>query len=154
MRATVERTVTDHIPAPPGEVRAYYADLKNLAGVHPLIVSVNLISESVTDGAHETTYRIKDRVPVGFVTVPASYTAIMRVPAEGPVTSQAVQFPGIRLQARVSFDPVEGGTRLTESIQICAPRPLLGLTVRGAVAAHTEMLAGIRRHFRDITAGE
>ncbi|MGI9163109.1 MAG: SRPBCC family protein [Mycobacterium sp.] len=147
MSAAVDRTVTDHIPAPPDEVRAYYVDLKNLAAVHPLIVSVNLISDSATDGVRETTYRIKDRVPVGLLTVPATYTAIIRVPVDGPVTSLAMQFPGIRLQSRVSFDPVDGGTRLTESIRISAPRPLLGVTVRGAVAAHTEMLAGIRRHF-------
>ena len=34
-----------------------------------------------------------------------------------------------------------------KSIEIIAPRPLLGITVRQAVAAHKEMLAGIRRHF-------
>ena len=147
MRPTVERTVVDDIPAPPAQVRAYYVDLKNLAAVHPLIVSVNLISDSVIDGVHETTYRIKDRVPVGLLTLPATYTAVMRVSADGPVTSRALQFPGVRLQSRVTFDPVDAGTRLTESIRISAPRPLLGLTVRGAVAAHTEMLAGIRRHF-------
>lgn len=144
--------VVDDIPAPPAQVRAYYVDLKNLAAVHPLIVSVDVISDSVTDGVHETSYRIKDRVPVGFLTLPAIYTAIMQVPVDGPVTSRALQFPGVRLQSRVSFDPVNGGTRLTESIQISAPRPLLGLTVRGAVAAHTEMLAGIRRHFAQIRA--
>lgn len=142
--------VVEDIPAPPAEVRAYYVDLKNLAALHPLIVSVNTISDSVTDGVHETTYRIKDRVPVGLLTLPVTYTAIMRVPVDGPVTSRALQFPGVRLQSRVTFDPVNAGTRLTESIQISAPRPLLGLTVRGAVAAHTEMLAGIRRHFAQI----
>ena len=153
MRVTVERTVTDHIPAPPAQVRAYYVDLKNLAAVHPLIVSVNLISDSVTDGVGEATYRIKDRVPVGFLTVPTTYTATIWVPVDGPVRSRAVQFPGIRLQSQVFFEPVADGTRLTESIQISAPRPLLGLTVRGAVTAHTEMLAGIRRHFLEIQAG-
>ena len=150
MRPTIERMVVEDIPAPPAEVRAYYVDLKNLAALHPLIVSVNTISDSVTDGVHETTYRIKDRVPVGLLTLPVTYTAIMRVPGDGPETSRALQFPGVRLQSRVTFDPVNAGTRLTESIQISAPRPLLGLTVRGAVAAHTEMLAGIRRHFAQI----
>ena len=145
--------VVEDIPAPPAEVRAYYVDLKNLAALHPLIVSVNTISDSVTDGVHETTYRIKDRVPVGLLTLPVTYTAIMRVPVDGPVTSRALQFPGVRLQSQVTFDPGNGGTRLTESIQISAPRPLLGLTVRGAGAAHTEVLAGIRRHFGAITAG-
>ena len=147
MPRSVERTVADHIPAPPDEVRAHYVDLTNLAVVHPLITSVEMIGEAADGDGHRRTYRIKDLVPVGFLKLPIAYTAVMQVPARGPVTSQAFQFPGIRLQSRVSFDPAGGGTQLTEVISISAPRPLLGLTVRRAVAAHSEMLAGLRRHF-------
>lgn len=139
MRATVDRTVSAQIPAPPEQVRAFYIDLGNLALVHPLIESVTRISE--------TTYRIKDRIPLGFLTIPVSYTAIMRVPHEGPVSAEAIQFPGVRLRSTVTFDACEGGTELVERLAITAPRPLLGFTVRRAVAAHTEMLAGIRRAF-------
>jgi hypothetical protein len=49
----------------------------------------------------------------------------------------------------VSFDPIPGGTRLTERIRISAPWPLLAMTARQAVAAHREMLAGIRRRFEE-----
>lgn len=139
MRGTVDRTLAELIPASPDEVRAHYVDLGNLARVHPLI-------ESVTQIAPDT-YRIKDRVPLGFLTLPVTYTAIMRVPEQGPVISEAIQFPGVRLRATVIFDAADGGTRLTERLAISAPRPLLGVTVRRAVAAHTEMLAGIRRAF-------
>jgi hypothetical protein len=47
----------------------------------------------------------------------------------------------------VSFDPLDGGTRVVERLTIEAPRPLAAITTREAVKAHTEMLAGIRRHF-------
>jgi hypothetical protein len=47
----------------------------------------------------------------------------------------------------VSFDAESDGTRVTERLVIRAPRPLAATTVRQAVAAHAEMLAGIRRHF-------
>lgn len=47
----------------------------------------------------------------------------------------------------MSFVPDDGGTRVTERIRISAPRLLAGVTVREAVKAHAEMLAGIRRHF-------
>ena len=147
MRGPVERTVAEHIPAPPSDVRAHYADLHNLAAVHPLIESVTVVADSLADGVRETTYRIKDRVPVGFLTVPVTYTAIMRVPADGPVTSRAIQFPAVRLESQVFFESAGGGTELRERLVIIAPRPLLALTVRRAVAAHTEMLAGIRRAF-------
>lgn len=128
-------------------VRGHYADLTNLAMVHPLIVSVDLIGDTAGDDGSRRTYRIKDLVPMGLLKLPIVYTAVMVVPASGPVTSQAFQFPRIRLDSEVSFEPVAGGTRLTERIRISAPGPLLGLTVRRAVAAHTEMLAGLRRHF-------
>jgi hypothetical protein len=49
----------------------------------------------------------------------------------------------------VSFEPTGSGTRVTERVGIEAPRPLLSVTVCKAVEAHTEMLAGIRRHFED-----
>ena len=45
------------------------------------------------------------------------------------------------------LEPTATGTRLTETIRIRAPRMLLAVPVRQAVAAHREMLAGIRRHF-------
>ncbi len=61
--------------------------------------------------------------------------------------TEARQFPAVRLDGVVSFDPIPAGTRLTERIRISAPWPLLGMTARQAVAAHQEMLAGIRRHF-------
>lgn len=147
MTGTVDRTVAEHIPAPPDEVRAHYVDLTNLAAVHPLIESVTVIADALTDGARETTYRIRDRVPLGPITIPVTYTAVMRVPPDGPVTSRAIQFPHVRLASRVSFDAAAEGTQLTERLTITAPRPLLGLTVRRAVAAHVEMLAGIRRAF-------
>ena len=147
MTRTVERTISAQIPAPPAEVRAYYVDLNNLATLHPLIVSVTVIADTVTGGRRDTTYRIKDLVPLGVVRLPVTYTATMRVPAQGLVSSEANQSPGVRLRSTVSFDALAGGTRLTESLRISAPRPLLGLTVRRAVAAHTEMLDGLRRHF-------
>ena len=55
------------------------------------------------------------------------------------MTAEARQFPAVRLNSVVSFDPVPAGTRLTERIEIIAPRPLLALTVRQAVAAHGDV---------------
>jgi hypothetical protein len=53
----------------------------------------------------------------------------------------------VRLDSVVSFDGDPVGTRLTERIRISAPRPLVAVTVRQAVAAHIATLAGMRRHF-------
>jgi hypothetical protein len=51
------------------------------------------------------------------------------------------------LDGTVSFDAIEGGTRITERIRIEAPRPLTAYTAREAVKAHVAMLSAIRAHF-------
>jgi hypothetical protein len=63
------------------------------------------------------------------------------------VTTEALQFPRVRLNTRVTFEPIETGTRITEHMRIDAPRFLAAMTVREAVKAHTAMLAGMRRCF-------
>ncbi|MGW0160899.1 SRPBCC family protein [Mycobacterium sp. NPDC003323] len=144
---TVQRALTDVIPAAPTVVRAFYIDLDNLRTLHPLIVAVRRTARTVGTGETVTRYRVRDRIPFGRIDLPVSYTATLRVPAGGDVLTEARQFPRVRLHGRVSFDDVDGGTRLTERLTISAPAPLRGATVRQAVAAHTEMLARMRRHF-------
>ena len=141
------RTISEVIPAAPPVVRAFYIDLDNLRTLHPLIVAVQRTARTVGPDAYVADYRVRDRIPLGRITVPVSYTATLHVPAEGEVWTEARQFPRVRLRGRVSFDEVDGGTRLTERLSISAPAPLSAITVSHAVAAHTEMLARMRRHF-------
>lgn len=147
LTARDHQTVADDIPAPPRRVLEHYVDLTNIALVHPLVVSVRSVARTQTADGYTQTWRVKDRIPLGPFTLPTTYTARLHVPEDGPVTAEARQFPAVRLNSVVSFDPEPDGTRLTERIEIIAPRPLLAITVRQAVAAHKEMLAGIRRHF-------
>jgi ligand-binding SRPBCC domain-containing protein len=145
--ATTEVTVTEQVPAPPSDVRAFYVDLDNIKELHPLVVSVRTVSRHQTADGYVQTYRVQDRIPLGPVTLPISYTATLTVPTDGDVQADSKQFPQVRLHTVVSFEPVDGGTRLTERMQIAAPRPLASTTVREAVAAHRAMLAGIRERF-------
>ena len=142
-----ERTLTEQVPAPPGAVRDFYVDLDNIKIVHPLIVSVETVSRSETEDGYRQTYRVVDRIPLGPFTIRTAYQARLRVPASGDVLTEADQSPGVRLRGTVSFDPVDGGTRVTERIRIAAPRLLAGVTIREGVKAHIAMLAGIRSHF-------
>lgn len=142
-----ERTLSEHVPAAPDAVRDFYTDLNNIKLVHPLIVSVETLSRSQTQDGYQQTYRVADRIPLGPFTLRTVYQARLRVPVDGDVLTEADQSPGVRLRGTVSFDPVDGGTRVTERIAITAPRLLAGITIREAVKAHAEMLAGIRSHF-------
>lgn len=142
-----ERTLSEQVPAAPDAVRDFYVDLSNIKLVHPLIVSVETLSRSQTQDGHQQTYRVVDRIPLGPFTLRTVYQARLQVPVDGDVLTEADQSPGVRLRGTVSFDPVDGATRVTERIAITAPRLLAGITIREAVKAHAEMLAGIRSHF-------
>ncbi|WP_292988906.1 SRPBCC family protein [Mycobacterium sp.] len=145
--AHAEQAISAEIPAPPEVVRDFYVDLDNIKQFHPLVVAVEVLAHDRTADGYQTTYRVRDRIPLGALTLPITYWARVRVPARGDVTTEARQFPRVRLAGTVSFEPVESGTRLTERLSIEAPRPLASTTVREAVGAHVKMLSGIRDHF-------
>lgn len=145
--AHAERTLSEKVPAPPGDVRDFYVDLDNIKLVHPLIVSVQATSRTETPDGYLQSYRVVDRIPLGPFTIRITYRARLHVGADGEVMTEADQSPGVHLRGTVSFAPIDGGTRITERIRIAAPRPLAPMTTREAVKAHIEMLAGIRRHF-------
>jgi hypothetical protein len=146
--AHAERTLTEDVPAPPDEVRDFYVDLDNIKLVHPLIVSVETLSRSETpDGGYLQSYRVVDRIPLGPLTIGITYQTRLHVPSDGDVMTEADQSPGVHLRGTVSFEPIDGGTRVTERIRIAAPRPLAAFTSREAVKAHIAMLSGIKRHF-------
>lgn len=145
--AHAAETLTEEIPATPDQVRDFYVDLDNIKVVHPLVVSVQTISRSETADGYVQTYRVRDRIPLGAFALRISYWARVEVLVHGDVLTEARQFPQVRLRGAVTFEPIDSGTRLTERLQIAAPRLLAATTRREAVNAHTAMLAGIRSHF-------
>lgn len=147
MPTEAERTLCEDIDALPDEVRDFYVDLDNIRLVHPLVVAVQRTNRTETSDGAVLTYRVRDRIRLGPLVLPIGYTATLRVPRSGDVQTEACQFPAVRIRGRVSFDAVDGATRLIEHLRIAAPWPLAGFTVRQATDAHITMLAGIKRHF-------
>jgi hypothetical protein len=147
--ACTERTLTEHIPAPPREVRDFYVDLNNIKQVHPLVVAVHATDRRTTSDGYVQTYRVHDRIPLGPFTLRTGYTARLSVPATGNVVAEARQFPRVRLSSTVTFEPIDAGTGVTERVRIQAPRPLAAITTREAIKAHIAMLSGIRRVFEE-----
>ncbi len=143
-------TLSEEIPAAPDQVRDFYVDLDNIKVVHPLVVSVRTLSRSETADGYQQTYRVQDRIPLGMLAIRISYRARVEVPTHGAVLTEARQFPRVRLNGTVTFEPIDSGTRLTERLQISAPRPLAAMTKREAVNAHIAMLSGIRSHFQSL----
>jgi hypothetical protein len=146
--ASDEATLTEQVPAAPSDVRAFFVDLDSVKAVHPLVVSVRALSGVETDDGYQQTYRVVDRIPLGMLNLRISYRARLQVPVRGDVITEARQFPRVRLDSTVTFEPIDSGTRVIERIRLAAPRPLAAMTKRQAVSAHVAMLAGIRRHFQ------
>ena len=142
-----ERTLSVKVAEEPANVRAFYVELNNIKIVHPLVASVRSIARTPTSGGYVQLYRVRDRIPLRFLTLWTTYSVRICVPVAGDVIAEARQFPRVRLRGRVTFDRVEGGTRVTECLRIEAPRPLATLTVRQAMKAHLAMLAGMRAYF-------
>ena len=147
-----EQTLSEEIPALPDAVRDFYIDLHNIKIVHPLVVSLRAISRSETSDGYQQTYRVRDRIPLGKLAIRVSYWARLHVRVHGEVITEARQFPRVRLNGTVEFEPIASGTRITERLRIVAPRPLAAMTTREAVKAHVTMLSGIRHHFQALSA--
>lgn len=143
------RRLAADIPAPPDVVRAFYCDLHNMTTVHPLVASVRCTEERTGPDGHYRDYRIDDRIPLGPLTMTVRYRASVLITPDGVAHTLARQFPGVRLAGTVTFAPSNGGTTITECVDISAPRPLAAYTVRQAAAAHTAMLERIAGYFRD-----
>jgi hypothetical protein len=144
---SARRTLAEDVPAPPNRVREFYVDLNNIRLVHPLVISVRTLARSDTARGYVQTYRVTDRIPIGRFTLRTMYTARLHVPVDGDVVAEARQFPLVRLHSVVTFDGIDGGTRIVEQMRIDAPWLLDGITVRQAVQAHAEMWSNIREHF-------
>src|SRR5882757_4197750 len=113
-----ERTLTELVPAPPDEVRAFYVDLDNIKALHPLIASVETTGRQESTDGYTQAYRVRDRIPLGPITIGIAYTARLHVPVHGDVLTEARQFPRVALDGVVSFDESGDGTRITERLRI------------------------------------
>ncbi len=101
----VERTLSEDVAGPPDDVRDFYTDLDNIKLVHPLVVSVRTVDRSETADGYVQTYRVGDRIPFGPLHLRTSYVARLHVPVTGDVSSEARQFPRVRLCSTVAFEP-------------------------------------------------
>lgn len=141
------RRLTAEVPAPPDRVRAFYADLRNMTLVHPLVTSVTCVQHRADPSGDYRDYRIRDRIPLGPLTLSIRYRASVLVTSDGLVHTESRQFPKVKLSGTVTFTSSPAGSTVTEDVLIGAPRPLAAFTVTQAVAAHTALLARIADYF-------
>jgi hypothetical protein len=138
-RASSDWTLTEFVPTDPATMRAFYTDLTNLKALHPLILSVREVAPG--------RWRVQERNALGPLGIRTWYSVQLSVDADGDVVGESQAHLGVRVHDVVSFEAVDGGTKVVERLRLVAPLPLIGYAHREAVKAHEKMLAGMRRHF-------
>lgn len=138
-RASSDWTLTEFVPTDPATMRAFYTDLTNLTTAHPLILTVREVAPGQ--------WRVQERNNLGPLSFRTWYSVKLDVGPDGDVVGESHAHLGVRLHDVVSFEAVDGGTKVVERVRIVAPRPLIGYAHREALKAHEEMLAAMRRHF-------
>lgn len=141
------------IAASPGEVREFLLDLDNLAPLHPLIESIELL-DSRPERPVARRYRVVDQIPMGPFRMRTVYTAELERLSDDEVCGRAWQSPGITLETRYRLSPLRAssdgrdtgcGTGLEEHVWVKAPFGLGRFVVGQAYRAHAETLAKMKR---------
>ena len=124
------------MPASPGRSIDFLMDLGRHRGLHPFLVSAEVVSQGSGPDGPWWEWRVHERPPLG----PWRYS--IRFPAHlvrtGPAAMRALvrAAPGCRLESTTHATSVDGSTRLVEQTVVTAPWPLLGYLERQARAAH------------------
>jgi hypothetical protein len=125
------------LPVPPEVVLARLSRPEDWIRLHPLVVHIE------EDPRAPGMFRVTDRLEVRGRAFHLRYrVGVTAVP--GGIDGQAWSFPFVRVFNRLRCRAERGGTALTETATIEAPRPLLGYAVETARAAHATMLANLR----------
>jgi len=134
------------IAAPPQKVRSFFARMENLPLIHPLILNVQYVKTTRTeDQVPIQHYRVRDRMRLGPLLLTFTYRVQMLENAEGDLVFETFQSPRIYLFNTTRFLPHPSGTRVTEQVDIDAPRLLLQVVRDQGKQAHWQMLANMKR---------
>ena len=128
------------IAASPEAVHDFLADLHRVSALHPLIVRID---ELPADPARPRArrFRVVDRLKLGPLPLRIRYRAEIDATSPLEIRATARQFPAIELRTHYRLTPIAGGaTRLSEQVDVTAPRMLIGTVRRQAHAAHRETL--------------
>jgi len=134
------------IAAPQAVVQEHLAKLMtDVAEMHPFVVWTRHVQTTdAPDGTKIDHYLVHDRMKLGPFNLAFTYKVDMNVTATGQLVSNAYQSPGIHLYNQTWCEPADAETRVSERIEITAPRWLMKTTYDGAAKAHKEMFANLK----------
>lgn len=135
------------------KVTDFLVGLNNHSQIHPLIVKVEQTASSTAeDGTEIKHYKIRDRMKQGPFTIAFTYDVTIGINTQGEIVSDAYQKPGIHLHNITRCLPEGNGTRVTEYVEITAPRLLIQTVFKQGLASHKEMFANLKKVLENIDA--
>ncbi|MFZ4895221.1 hypothetical protein ACL9RL_12300 [Plantibacter sp. Mn2098] len=140
---TREFDLTMTVAVRPETAIDYLMDLNRQRGLHPFLVSADIIESGTTDAQPWFLWRIHERPRLGRLTYSIRFTATMRRISPTTMVGNVAAAPGCTLVTRTDAQLIEseGRTRtvLHEITTVAAPRPVLGYMWRQAFAAHARV---------------
>lgn len=141
--ATREFDLTTRVAARPETAIDYLMDLKLQRGMHPFLVSADIIESGSAEAQPWFRWRIHERPRLGRLAYSIQFTATMRRISPTTMVGNVAAAPGCTLATRTDARIIESEgqtcTVLHEITTVTAPRPVLGYMWRQAFAAHARV---------------
>ena len=130
-------TVIVDVPVAPDVALDFLADLPRHRGIHPFLVSAQVVSA----GPAWREWQVLERPTVGPFHYSVRFRARLARPRPGELVAQVRVRPGVRLDTDTVATATTCGARLVETTTVTAPWPLLGYVARQAERAHARTFA-------------
>ena len=133
------------VPVAPAVAIDFLADLARHHGLHPFLVSADIVARGEDTDGPWTAWRVVERPALGPFRYTIRFPARMQRLSPTSLLGTVHAAPGCSLVTHSTAIATEGGALLRESTTVTAPALLVGYMARGARTAHARtygLLAG------------
>lgn len=134
-------TVSAIVAAPPAAALDVLADLPRHRGMHPYLVSAQVVAE----GSDWREWQVHERPRLGPFHYSVRFRARLVRPTPERLLARVRLPPGVCVDTDTTATATPAGTRLVETTAVVAPWPLLGYVARNAERAHARTFALLPR---------
>ena len=124
------------LPAAPAAVLDFLMDLDRHRGLHPFLVSAEVVDQGVGEAGPWWEWRVLERPRLGPVRYPIRFPARLVRTSPTSMESWVRAAPGCVLRSVTSVAAVDGGCSVVERTRVTAPRPVVSYIERQARTAH------------------
>lgn len=134
------------VPLEPAAAIDFLLDLGHHHGLHPLLVSADVVHRGTGPTGEWADWEVVERVPLGPFGWPLRFGARMVRTERHVMEAHVRAAPGCLLRTTTSAEPSGAGSLLRETTVVTAPRPVLGFMTEQARAAHARTYERLPAH--------